>query len=108
MVFFFFFTILIEYAVRNREDPDQMPHHVASYLGLHYLDMSHKKDARCICVKGTPDSLICKLCISLDNAAEAQLLLLCFSRMRLSISVQFTEQIDRVGLNGTLAMARHP
>ena len=27
-------------------DPDQTPQSVASHLGLHYLPMSHKKDAR--------------------------------------------------------------
>ena len=32
-------------------DPDQTPHSVASELGLHYLPMSHKKDARHIWVK---------------------------------------------------------
>ena len=32
-------------------DPDQTPHSVASDLGLHYLPMSHKKDARHIWVK---------------------------------------------------------
>ena len=30
----------------NSGDPDQTPHSVASNLGLHYLPMSHKKDAR--------------------------------------------------------------
>ena len=30
----------------NSGDPDQTPHSVASDLGLHYLPMSHKKDAR--------------------------------------------------------------
>ena len=35
----------------NSEDPDQTPHSVASDLGLHYLPMSHKKDARHIWVK---------------------------------------------------------
>ena len=35
----------------NRGDPDQMPHSVASDLGLHCLPMSHKKDARHIWVK---------------------------------------------------------
>ena len=32
-------------------DPDQTPHSVSSDLGLHYLPMSHKKDARQIWVK---------------------------------------------------------
>ena len=32
-------------------DPDQTLHSVASDLGLHYLPMSHKKDARHIWVK---------------------------------------------------------
>ena len=35
----------------NSGDHDQMPHSVASDLGLHYLPLSHKKDARHICVK---------------------------------------------------------
>ena len=35
----------------NSGDPDQMPHSVASDLGLHCLPMSHKKDARNIWVK---------------------------------------------------------
>ena len=35
----------------NSGDPDQTPHSVASDLGLHYLPMSHKKDARNIWVK---------------------------------------------------------
>ena len=35
----------------NSGDPDQMPHSVASDLGLHYLPMSHKKGARHIWVK---------------------------------------------------------
>ena len=30
----------------NSGDPDQTSHSVASDLGLHYLPMSHKKDAR--------------------------------------------------------------
>ena len=32
-------------------DPDQTPHSVASDLGLHYLPMSHKKEARHIWVE---------------------------------------------------------
>ena len=35
----------------NSGDPDQTPHFVVSDLGLDYLPMSHKKDARHICVK---------------------------------------------------------
>ena len=35
----------------NSGDPDQTPYSVASDLGLHYLPMSHKKDARHIWVK---------------------------------------------------------
>ena len=35
----------------NSGDLDQTPHSVASDLGLHYLPMSHKKDARHIWVK---------------------------------------------------------
>ena len=35
----------------NSGDPDQTPHSMVSDLGLHYLPMSHKKDARHIWVK---------------------------------------------------------
>ena len=35
----------------NSGEPDQTPHSVMSDLGLHYLPMSHKKDARHIWVK---------------------------------------------------------
>ena len=35
----------------NSVDPDQMPHFVESDLSLHYLPMSHKKNARHIWVK---------------------------------------------------------
>ena len=35
----------------NSGDPDQTLHSVASDLGLHYLSMSHKKDARHIWLK---------------------------------------------------------
>ena len=35
----------------NGGDPDQTAHSVASNLGLHYLPMSHKKDAKHIWVK---------------------------------------------------------
>ena len=35
----------------NSGIPDQTPHSVTSHLGLHWLHMSHKKDAGLICVK---------------------------------------------------------
>ena len=35
----------------NSGDPDQTAHSVGSDLGLHYLPMSHKQDARHIWVK---------------------------------------------------------
>ena len=35
-------------------DPDQTPGSAASGLGLYYLPMSHKKDARLIWVKSLP------------------------------------------------------
>ena len=40
----FFLLILKEHTVS--EHPYQTLHHAASVLGLHYLPMSHKKDAR--------------------------------------------------------------
>ena len=42
----------------NSGDPDQTPYSVASNLGLHYLPMSHKKDARHIWVKNAIIMLI--------------------------------------------------
>ena len=42
----------------NSGDPDQTPQSVASDLGLHYLPMSHKKDARPIWVKNAITLLI--------------------------------------------------
>ena len=44
MLLFIFIQILIEHSA-NSGDPDQPPR-FASGLGLHYLSMSHKKDAR--------------------------------------------------------------
>ena len=46
MVFFIFIQILIEHSVSN----DQTPQNAASYLDLHCLPMSHKKNARLIWV----------------------------------------------------------
>ena len=51
MVFYIFIQISIEYSVSKYfGEPDQMPHSVASDLGLHCSSMSHKKDARLIWV----------------------------------------------------------
>ena len=50
MVFFIFIQALIESMQASSGDPDQTPHFVASDLGLHYLPISHKKDARHIWV----------------------------------------------------------
>ena len=33
----------------NSRDPEHIPYFVASDLSLHYLPMSHKKDARHVC-----------------------------------------------------------
>ena len=51
MVFFIFIQVLKKIMQANSGDPGQTPHSVASDLGLHYLPMSHKKDARHIWVK---------------------------------------------------------
>ena len=50
MVFYIFIQKLIENAVykANSGDPDHTPHFAASDLGLHFLLMSYKKDARLI------------------------------------------------------------
>ena len=50
-----YFSFLFKFSKKtiqaNSGDPDQTPHFVASDLGLHYLPMSHKKDAMHIWVK---------------------------------------------------------
>ena len=51
----------------NSGDPDQMPHSVASDLGLHYLPMSHKKDAWHIWVKMQLFCLSHKCCRNLGR-----------------------------------------
>ena len=50
-----YFSLLVKFLEKimhaNIGDPDQVTHFVASDLGLHYLHMSHKKNARHIWVK---------------------------------------------------------
>ena len=46
MVFSIFIQVLIENYASKQWRHNQTPHSVASDLGLHYLSMSHKKDAR--------------------------------------------------------------
>ena len=53
---FHFYSSLIENNQANSGDPDQTPLSVASDLGLHYLPMSHKKDAD---INGLKMQLIC-------------------------------------------------
>ena len=36
-----FIVFLMENPIRNNVDPDQMPHYVASDLGLHCLPLTH-------------------------------------------------------------------
>ena len=67
MVFFIFIQVLIENLQANSGDPDQMPHSVASVLGLHYLPLSHKKDARHIMFKMQLFCLSHKSCRNLGS-----------------------------------------
>ena len=46
-----FVLFVIEISVTNSADLDLTPHNAASDLGLHCLPMSHKREARLICVK---------------------------------------------------------
>ena len=50
-----YFSVLFKFKKKllfaNSGEPDQTPRFVASDLVLHYLPMSHKKDARLIWVK---------------------------------------------------------
>ena len=51
----------------NSGDPVQMPHFVASGLGLHFLPMIHKKNARYIWVKMQLFCLSHKSCRNLES-----------------------------------------
>ena len=51
----------------NSGDPDQTPHSVESDLGLHYLPMPHKKEARHIWVKMQLFCLSHKSCRNLGS-----------------------------------------
>ena len=51
VVYFIFIQVLIEQSLSKQWIPNQMLRTAASGLGLHYLSMSHKKDARLIWVK---------------------------------------------------------
>ena len=48
MYFFIFILFRIDFLLANSEDPDQPPRSAAADLGLHYLPMSHKWDAKLI------------------------------------------------------------
>ena len=50
LYFSFLFNFRYNFLQANSGDPDQMPHYVASDLGLYCLPMSHKKDAMLIWV----------------------------------------------------------
>ena len=53
-VFFHFYSnFKRNFCKQNSEEPDQTPHFAASDLVLHFLHMSHKKDARLIWVNCT-------------------------------------------------------
>ena len=52
----FYFELI--FLLANSEDPDQTPRSAASDLGLHYLNMCQKWDARFIWVNQTTDSTI--------------------------------------------------
>ena len=49
-IFLFLFKFYQKLLQANSEEPDQTPLSVASYLDLHCLPVSHKKDARLIWV----------------------------------------------------------
>ena len=46
--FHFLFKFQKNILLANRGDPDQTPNPAASYLGLHCLPVSHKRDSRLI------------------------------------------------------------
>ena len=51
----------------NSGDPDQTPHSVASDLSLHYLPLSHKKNARHVWVNMQLSCLSNKSCRNWGN-----------------------------------------
>ena len=51
VIFHFLFHFSMKVRKANRIAPDGTPRFAASHLGLFCLPMSHKKDARLICVK---------------------------------------------------------
>ena len=67
MVFFIFIQVLIVNYASKQWRLDQTPHSVASDLGLHYVFMSHKKDARHIWVKMQLFCLSHKSCRNLGS-----------------------------------------
>ena len=52
--FSFLFLFSMKINIANRIGPDGTPPFAASHLGLFYLPMSHKKEARLIWVKKLP------------------------------------------------------
>ena len=62
VVFYILIQVLIQTYASKQWRSDQTPHSVASDLDLHYLHMSHKKDARHIWVKMQLFSLSHKSC----------------------------------------------
>ena len=59
--FSFLFHFSMKIVSANRIAPDGMPRFAASHLGLFYLPMSHKKDARLIWVKNFYDDALTEL-----------------------------------------------
>ena len=45
MVFFYLNQIFVEHSIIKSGDPDETPCSVTSDLGLHFMPLSHKKDA---------------------------------------------------------------
>ena len=65
VLFFHFFQILYNrtFCKQTEETLDQMPRFVASYLGLHCLHISHKRDIRLMWVNTFHTMLLCHLLI---------------------------------------------
>ena len=54
--FIFLFHFSMKFPLANSVATDGKPRSAASHLGLYYLNMSHQKDARLICIKTDPVS----------------------------------------------------
>ena len=77
VVFHFYLIFYRNFLYANSVDPDQMPHSAASDMGLHYLPVSKKWDARHKSVKHQRDLTPTNLCSPRHRCIQCQRVLRC-------------------------------